>query len=474
MMRGLQTRLLLTVGTLALVAVVAVALVARQGTRQEFRRLAELDVRQDLGRTADVLARARRHLDTRCCAPEAMAAAGRELAPDQALLVVDATAGSLIALAGAPLASAERVTTAREGRTLDIAITFGRDRGRDLVSLRVPAEGDTLTLANGTVARLHLLALPNPAREQRVDEILYSMDLRLVWATVIVGVLALGVTWAIARSSVRPLGALRTATRQLAHGQLTTRVEPRGSREVVELGRDFNAMADDLQRQHQLRQQLLHDVAHELRTPLTALQCRLETVVDGLARDPAQAVRDLREDVVHVGSLVDDLQDIALAEAGQLRLSIEVHDAADVVRAALRVAGLDQDPRVRVVVPTALMLRADVRRLRQVLVNLLSNASRHTPLDGEISVVVAATDNEAKLTVSNTGSHLTPEECARVFDRFYRTDPSRQKTTGGTGLGLAIVKHLVEAHGGQVRADSGPGGVAFEVRLPGRSGKAIS
>ena len=170
------------------------------------------------------------------------------------------------------------------------------------------------------------------------------MDLRLVWATGLIGALALVVTWVIARSSVRPLGALRAATRELALGRLTARVEPRGSREVVELGRDFNAMADDLERQHQLRQRLLHDVAHELRTPLTALQCRLETVIDGLARDPAQAVRDLHEDVLHLGSLVDDLQDVALAEAGELRLSTANHAASDLVRSAVRLPGSTPTP----------------------------------------------------------------------------------------------------------------------------------
>ena len=122
---------------------------------------------------------------------------------------------------------------------------------------------------------------------------------------------------------------------------------------MVELGRDFNAMATDLERQHLLRQRLLHDVAHELRTPLTALQCRLETVVDGLARDPAQSVRDLHEDVLHLGSLVDDLQDVALAEAGELRLSIADHAASDLVRSALRAAGLDGDARVSIDVPDA-------------------------------------------------------------------------------------------------------------------------
>ena len=472
MIGGLQTRLLLTVGTLALAAVVAVALVARQGTRLEFRRLAELDVRAGPSENAIAVDRIRRLLDGRCCAAEVMASAARELPSDNAVLVVDAVRGTLIASAGGPLTPADSVTTSREGRTLEITVTLGRDGGREIVSLRVPADGASLSLADGTNARLHILPLPDPEREHRVDAILYSMDLRLVWATGLIGALALAVTCVIARSSVRPLGALRAATRELALGRWGARVEPRGSREVVELGHDFNAMAADLERQHQLRQQLLHDVTHELRTPLTALQCRLETVVDGLARDPAQAVRDLHEDVLHLGSLVDDLQDVALAEAGELRLSIADHAASDLVRAAVRAAGLDGDGRVRLEVSDGLTLRADARRVRQILVNLLSNASRHTPPGGVITVTASTDGHETTLMVRNTGSHLTPEECVRVFDRFYRTDPSRQRSSGGTGLGLAIVKHLVEAHGGRVRVESGADDVVVHVALPAQSAKS--
>ncbi len=320
-------------------------------------------------------------------------------------------------------------------------------------ALRFRQPGTSLRLADGRDALLYIVTFPNPERRRHTEAFLIAVDRRLQFTTAFVGIFALALTWAIVRSSVRPLEELRAATRDLARGRLGTRVRPRGSREVVELGRDFNAMADDLERQHVLRQRLLHDVAHELRTPLTALQCRLETVIDGLARDPAQAVRDLHEDVRHLGSLVDDLQDVALAEAGELRLSIADHAVSDLVRSALRAAGLDGDARVRLDVPDTLMLRVDARRLRQILVNLLSNASRHTPPDGVIDIAATKAGDETLVSVRNTGSQLTPDECARVFDRFYRTDPARQRTTGGTGLGLSIVKHLAEAHGGRVWAE---------------------
>ena len=262
------------------------------------------------------------------------------------------------------------------------------------------------------------------------------------------GLLALAVTWALARGIVRPLAELRAATADLARGQLSRRVTPSGSGEVTELGRAFNAMAGELERQQALRQSLVHDVAHELRTPLTALRCRLETVLDGLSPDPARAVRDLHEEVLHLGRLVDDLQDLALAEARELRLNLTAVPLADVVASAIRAAGLDGDARVRLDLPQGLSVRADPLRVRQILLNLLTNAARHTPAGGVIELRAAtgilpagpapararpdrvglAARADVRVEVRNTGSHLDAEQLARVFDRFYRADPSRQRT----------------------------------------------
>jgi signal transduction histidine kinase len=471
---SLQTRLLLFVGGLAVMAVVAVALAARQGTRQDFTRLQDFETRahgiEASSRTAELAAR----LQDRCCVPPVLDDAVRGLGADVVLLVTDAANGELIASAGRPLLSADRVTTRRNGDALAVEATLKRGATLEHLDLRVRHQGASLHLSDGRDAMLYTVTFPNPERRRYTEAFLVAVDRRLQFTTAFVGMFALALTWAIVRSSVRPLEELRAATRDLARGRLGTRVRPRGSREVVELGRDFNAMADDLERQQVLRQRLLHDVAHELRTPLTALQCRLETVIDGLARDPSQAVRDLHDDVRHLGSLVDDLQDVALAEAGELRLAIADHAASDLVRSALRAAGLDGDSRLRLDVPETLTVRGDQRRLRQVLVNLLSNANRHTPKEGVIQIGGTLEGEEVKLSVRNTGSSLTPEECERVFDRFYRTDPARQRTTGGTGLGLAIVKHLVEAHGGRVWASSGADDVTFHVGLPARKDNATT
>jgi len=202
-----------------------------------------------------------------------------------------------------------------------------------------------------------------------------------------------------------------------------------------------------------------------LRTPLTALRCRLESILDGVSADPQQAVEGAAEEVRHLSRLVDDLQELALAEAGELALARTSIDVADVIASAARATGLDADPRLQLDIASGLLARGDPVRVRQVLVNLMTNAQRYTPAGGRITVDAQNSDGEVRIEVHNTGSDLTAEQIARVFDRFYRADPARQRTTGGAGLGLAIVKHLVEAHGGRVWARAGTG-VTFGFSLP--------
>jgi two-component system sensor histidine kinase BaeS len=281
-----------------------------------------------------------------------------------------------------------------------------------------------------------------------------------------VGALALAAAWGVSRRMMRPIAELRDATRDLGRGDLTRRVTVTGADELADLAQSFNAMAAELERQQSLRRGLVHDVAHELRTPLTALRCRIETAIDGLGGDPAPALAQMNEDVGHLSQLVSDLEDLARAEAGDLRLAVEAVVVGDACASAIRASGLDADARVSFQVAPDLRVRADLVRLRQILVNLLTNADRHTPSDGTICVHAERQGADVVIDVKNTGSRLSPEELERIFDRFYRADPSRQRATGGRGLGLAIVKHLTEAQGGRVWASSDADGVTVNVALP--------
>jgi signal transduction histidine kinase len=469
---SVRARLRLAVSVLALTAVIAIAISARQSTRREFRKFQELErvssnTAGDAG--ADRIAAA---LTARCCAPAALRAATALLAPHEALVVVDGERKIVLASAGAPLETLRDLHIGLDGDLLTIDGT--RSEGTTIEGIALKLHGGParpIALASGQPAYVRLVTFPRAGPDAPERAFLGSVDRRLLAITGAIGALALAAAWLLTARIAGPIADLRDATRDLAAGDLSRRVAARGNDEIADLAHGFNAMATDLERQQTLRRNLVHDVAHELRTPLTALRCRLETIADGLSSNPAQALSGAREEVQHLTRLVDDLQELALAEAGDLRLNIERLQLGHVIRSAARAAGLEGDSRFRVECDDDVAVKADAIRVRQVLVNLLTNAERHTPRDGTILVRTEPRAPEVELEVLNTGSTLDDEQLAHLFHRFYRADPARQRTTGGTGLGLAIVKHLVEAQGGRVWAHRSPGapgthGMTFGFALP--------
>jgi signal transduction histidine kinase len=476
MFASLQTRLVLAAGAVAVVAIVAVAFATRQGTRHEFLKFQDLErvATLELALQTDRVVQA---LDGRCCTADAMNDVLRHLPDDQILLVIDSN-GQLVAHAGAPLRDVSVIGAQDDNGLLQLEATFRRGGELRQIALKLHARGLPIRLAErDRQARVYLVPFRSQedgsgsANDPRAAAFLGSLDRGALLVTTLVAALAIAATWMISRRIVGPIAELSAAAGDLSAGKLDRRVTVRGAGEVADLGRRFNAMASELERQHTLRRGLLHDVAHELRTPLTALRCRLETWMDGLSPAPATAYRDMRDEVLHLGQLVDDLQELALAEARELRLHAAPLEIAPLISSAIRAAGLEHDPRVHANVEPGLVAHADAVRVRQIVLNLLANADRHTPAGGAISIRAASraateASTELVVAVSNTGSHLTPDQLARVFDRFYRTDPSRQRATGGTGLGLAIVKHLVEAQGGSVFARSGDADVTVAFTLP--------
>ena len=463
---SLQTQLLLAVGVLALASVTAVAVASRYGARLEFHRFEEIERRAESDRLETLTTALARQLNGRCCAAGQLDAARAQLGSDDAVLVVDGATGQLVGSAGTPIEALRDITTTRTGAQLAIEASRVHDGLVDRLALKFQRGGAAMRLGDGRAALLYILPFPDPSREQRTAALLGSLDRRLLVVTGLVAVAALIATWLVARRTVRPIDELRAATRDLAAGRLDRRVEPAGGREVADLGRSFNAMADELEHQQALRRNLVTDVAHELRTPLTALQCRVETVQDGLAPDPAQALRQAHEELLHLGRLVDDLQELALAEARELTLDVREVRIGDVVASAVRAAGLEHDRRLQMDEPSGLPARCDGMRTRQMLLNLLTNADRYTPADGRIVIRIRQQGADTVVEVTNSGSRLEAAEIDRLFDRFYRTDPSRQRVTGGTGLGLAIVKHLAEAQGGRVFATRHEDSVTVGFSLP--------
>lgn len=294
---------------------------------------------------------------------------------------------------------------------------------------------------------------------------------RLVHFMLLSVVVGLGAGVVIGRVVSAPISELAQAAQRVGQGDLGVRVRPHGSREMEALAQAFNKMAADLQRAETLRNNLMADISHELRTPLTALEGNLRAALDHVyALDEAE-IAVLYGQTRHLSRLVNDLRELALAEAQQLPLEKQPTDLAALVEETLQAIeplAAEKGVRLTNAVQPLPAIAVDPIRIRQVLFNLLANALRHTPAGGEVRVHGAAADGEVRLSVQDTGEGLEPEQLAAVFDRFYRGDRSRSRETGGTGLGLAIVKAIVEAHGGQVTAHSaGKGqGSTFVIALP--------
>jgi len=468
---SLRARLLIAVGVLAIAAALAVAITARQSTRQEFRKFRDLERTGPMSYGSALTAGVAAALDGRCCSDRAMAQAAALLGPQDLIVVIDPERAQTIATAGPMLSDLRDVDVRPQDGLLLFDATRVSGSAAERVSLHYrggPVR--SVQTADGRRADVRVLVLPQMDVDAPAAVFLGSIDYRLLVMTAVVGVLALAATWVLTRRITGPIVELSDATRELAAGNLSRRVEAHGSDEIAALARSFNAMAAQLEHQQSLRRNLVSDVAHELRTPLTALRCRLESILDGLNTNPQLTVHGAAEEVRHLSRLVDDLQELALAEAGELALSMAAIDLGDVIASAARATGLDGDPRLRLDAPAGLTALGDPVRVRQVVVNLMTNAQRHTPAQGRITVTAQGADGEVRIEVHNSGSSLTAEQIPRVFDRFYRADPARQRTTGGAGLGLAIVKHLVEAQGGRVWASGGDGVTfGFSLTTPGMS-----
>lgn len=318
-----------------------------------------------------------------------------------------------------------------------------------------------------------LIALPGAPQLGTAEQRFLTRTGRILISVAALAVLlGLAVSALFSRSLTAPLQRLAAAARAVARGEIGKRVAVEGTSEVADVARAFNEMTGALEKAEKLRQNLVSDVAHELRTPLSVLQGNLRAILDDVyPLDKAEIAR-LYDETRILARLVDDLQELAQAEAGALRINIVPTDAGQILRfAAARFEPAAETKDIRLVcqVPGGLPhVAADPDRVSQILNNLIANALRHTPPGGQITLSAAAREGFVEITVADTGEGMAPEDLPHVFDRFWRADRSRSRAGGGAGLGLAIVRALVEAQGGRVRAASeGPGkGSAFSFTLP--------
>lgn len=380
----------------------------------------------------------------------------------------------------------DRLIVANQDGTV-VADTAGRPRPGQRLTPEDLAQGTPIIVRGQRVGTLVVDSPMMRAFSPPEQEFLARVNRAILLSGLVAGGIALMIGSLLFLGITAPLRTLTAAAQRIAAGDLSQRVNVHSRDEIGELSQAFNTMAESLSHAETVRRNLMADVAHELRTPLSIVQGNLEAILDGIYPATPETIASIHEETVLLSRLVDDLRDLALADAGQLAIHKEPTDMADVIQGT--VTSLRPQAEAKgitlkaTIAPDLPGVSADPQRLEQVLRNLLANALRYTPAGGQVEIhasaerVVQGAGSASctgqtvypyvRIAVSDTGVGIAPEDLPHLFDRFWRGDKSRSRSGGGAGLGLAIARQIVEAHGGHIWAESQVGqGARFTFVLP--------
>lgn len=342
----------------------------------------------------------------------------------------------------------------------------------DSIALEVAPNGEMLIYrGQDIIGSMFIDPVSDLELQVAQDDFVEAINWTLVATAFVAAMSAITLTVILSRRILHPVAALTLAARRMEAGDLTQRVIVHTSGEIEELAHAFNGMAEALSRTEALRRNMVSDIAHELRTPLTNIRGYLEAIQDGVLEPNSDTIDMLHDETLLLNQLIQDLQELALAESGALHYEPQELDLKQLVEQTITASNANANQK-QVQLKTSLpedipLVFADQQRVSQVLRNLINNAILHTPPEGVVQVSSEIFPNEVEIIVSDTGEGIDAEHLPYLFERFYRADPSRNRATGGAGLGLAIVKNLIEAQGGHVQVDSIKGeGATFSFTLP--------
>ena len=277
-------------------------------------------------------------------------------------------------------------------------------------------------------------------------------------------------TLPMARGLLAPVKRLVEGTHKLAAGDFSTRVNPGSQDELGKLAQDFNQLASTLEKNQQMRRDFMADISHELRTPLAVLRGELEAIQDGVRQFTPESVASLQAEVATLTKLVDDLHQLSMSDEGALayqKAPVDIVSLLEVAAGAFRERFASRALKITLALPEQAVVFGDRDRLMQLFNNLLENSLRYTDSGGELRISAQAEAATLSLCFADTAPGVTDAQLSKLFQRFYRTEGSRNRASGGSGLGLAICQNIVEAHGGRVSAGHSPfGGVSITVELP--------
>jgi two-component system sensor histidine kinase BaeS len=335
----------------------------------------------------------------------------------------------------------------------------------------VPVDGTQrqIKVNNATVG--WVIASPVKKLTRNTDINFDRQQRRTSW--VIVGLatlLAAIATFPLARGLLAPVKRLVDGTHKLASGDFSTRVKPGSQDEIGRLAQDFNQLASTLEKNQQMRRDFMADISHELRTPLAVLRGELEAIQDGVRQFTPESVTSLQAEVATLTKLVDDLHQLSMSDEGALayqKKSVDAVSLVEIAAGAFRERFASRNLTLSLELPESATVFGDPDRLMQLFNNLLENSLRYTDSGGRTLIQLIPRDNTLLLRFADSGPGVSDEQLQRLFERFYRTEGSRNRASGGSGLGLAICLNIVEAHGGAIHAAHSPfGGVSITVELP--------
>ena len=328
----------------------------------------------------------------------------------------------------------------------------------------------TLPDNDAAIGTIYISPMP-PASLDSPQRLWKPIIYTLLWASLVALAVAVLITFFLSRRILSPVKALTSVARSLGKGDFSQRVNFRARGEVGELAQAFNSMAGDLQRAQERQRNMVADVAHELRTPLANIRGYLEAARDGVITPDTETISSLYDEAGLLSRLVDDLQELTLAEAGELKLVRQEQDITPLIEQAARALAAPiaaKQISLSLDLPGGLpAVDIDANRIGQVVRNLMANAIAHTPPQGTVAVTARQLEGAVEVTVADSGYGISPQDLPYIFERFYRVDRSRARATGGSGLGLTIAKSLIEAHGGKIEVHSQEGqGTRFTFSLP--------
>lgn len=333
-----------------------------------------------------------------------------------------------------------------------------------------PPKGPSYTMKVDDKVIGWVVSTPTERLTRHADIHFYRQQLNTIWFLMAFATLmALLVTWLLSRNMVAPVKRLIGAIHELASGNFSSRVPVSSRDELGQLARDFNQLSKTLEKNERLRREFMADVSHELRTPLAILRGELEALEDGIRKLTPDSLTSLQAEVATLTKLVDDLHQLSLSDVGALtyrKIPIDLNTLIQIAAGTFKDRLQSKPLNLELLLPPTLPFFGDPDRLTQLFNNLFENTLRYTDPHGKVVISADVTSQHITLFWQDSAPGVSEEQAAQLFERFYRTESSRNRASGGSGLGLAICHNIVEAHHGNITASpSALGGLQITIRF---------